>query len=634
MKRITKRIWSVLITCSLACSMILAAPGELQSMGEVKAATYTVGQQWTWGSGQTGTFTVPVTGFYDFFVKGGSGNGGNTNGCDYATSQAGESGGFMTGRVKLTKGSVLTINTGITGGGQDGSSAYNSTHKITMTGGKNGTQSKVTMDGTLLISAAGGAGGSAYHTCNRCEDEPATWGYGHAGEGANYRAMEYGWTGINIYYTSSEPVVAIYYAEMAKTELKDCTTFDGNSASFDAYLADAASYCWYYNDGTDWQEIGIITGSDPSVEIEKGGRYFKLEMKYSEEWKENISVLTLKSADINSDDGLQIRCVAEGDTTLDTTASLKVLKNGYQEIMASYHKQLEAGTEIKIEDVLVALLYESGSPTFASGWSNLYFLEEDEEGNEQEVKTVRVEQGENVYRVRLKDMNPDPTDTTKETTFQVTGVDTIAPIMESVAVSPYSVRNEDASEEPEVITVTLDGSDNYTPADKLLYAIKLQGEELVEGDFSSQQEYELSIPDNSVYVAYIKDLAGNITSQEVSILLRDADDPMIVSATLVFPAEDGWVNKNIIEVEATDNYMPEHLTYRFTPPAGVEFDQEDEENCFGIWITESRCIIESNGVYQIEVMDSVGNITSTEINVTNIDQNKPEIENIEIQAIS
>ena len=426
----------------------------------------------------------------------------------------------------------------------------------------------------------------------------------------------------------------ITFIKASSIELKDVTTIDTMDATFKTFLADASNYTWYYHNGTEWQEIGNVSEENASAEIEKEGRKYQLSIGYDETYGENMAVLALKNTNKSTDDGLQLKCVAEGTEVFESQAQLKVLKNGYQEIMASYHKQLEAGTEIKIEDVLVALLYESGSPTFASGWSNLYFVEEDEEGNEQEVKTVRVEQGENVYRVRLKDMNPDPTDTTKETTFQVTGVDTIAPIMESVAVSPYSVRNEDASAEPEVITVTLDGSDNYTPADKLLYAIKLQGEEPSEGDFSSKQEYELSIPDNSVYVAYIKDLAGNITSQEVSILLRDADDPMIVSATLVFPAEDGWVNKNIIEVEATDNYMPEHLTYRFTPPAGVEFDQEDEENCFGIWITESRCIIESNGVYQIEVMDSVGNITSTEINVTNIDQNKPEIENIEIQAIS
>lgn len=454
----------------------------------------------------------------------------------------------------------------------------------------------------------------------------------------------------------------ITYLKPTMIDIVDITVLDTQDAVFSAYSADATAYTWYYYDTddqsdyyNDWRKIGAADAGATSGEIEKSGRKFEI---FSEpDVNGNIlSRLRLMKTDRSIDDGLKVRCVASGGENFESTGTLKVMKNGYNKIIASYYKTIQAGSNISTEDILVALLYESGTPDFASGWNNLYFVVADEEGQEQEVKDITAEYGDNEIRVRLKDENQEPildeagnpvldesgnptyNDSTQETTFWTKGVDTVFPGFITVTTSEYELLNEDSTEGISVdITVTLDGADTYTKKEDLLYALKPKDQQPEESDFSGQAVYELSIAENITYTAYVRDTAGNTAEQDVVLTVRDNEDPVIVSKSLIFKEEEGWVTKNIIQVEATDNYLPEKLTYCFLSPEEIT-EEDTEENTektseFGQWISENNIIITANGTYTIQVRDSVGNITTATIDVINIDGVAPEIKNIVINSL-
>lgn len=582
MKRIWKQIVSFALTGCMVCGMVVAAPAELQPMEKVEASDFNIIYEYHHHEGnasvQGGCYTTPK---YHVHSSGCYGNCPGRYKYQYVISGS------------IEHGYTIYVQCDVCGNGKQ--TFYDD--------GKPDTPFP----------------NYAYGGCSRTDVLKC---------GKNENMLE-GYM-VSCGYKEGDIV-------SARMELSDVSTVDTKSASFKSFATNATKYTWYYFEG-DWQEIGSIRVNDTAnAGIENNGRIFDIEM-VDDVIGEKISVLTIRNTVRDKDDNLRVRCVAEGGTPLDSEATLHIVRNGYKEIMASFYKNLEVGTVIDISDILVSLLYESGAAAFSSGWSNLYFVVQDEDGNEQEVKNVRVEYGENIYRVRLKDENPDPTDTTKETTLRVNGIDTQLPVVESVSLSEYVVRSEEENAEPQNIIVTLEGSDSYTPAEQLLYALKLQGEDPGEDEFSSQKEYEISVQENSIYVAYIKDSAGNMGSEEIPIVLIDGENPLIVSASLAFPVEEGWVNKNMIEVEATDNYLPEMLTYRFTSLDEEKSNKKDdkEEDAYGIgtWITENRIVIDKNGIYNVEVMDSVGNISATQIEVINIDQKSPDIKKIEIIAIS
>lgn len=587
MKRLWKRIVSAVLTGCMICGMVVAAPAELQPMEKVEASDFNI--------------------IYEYHHH--EGDATNGGGCYNVTKYHVHDNKCSQHGTITARGndSYIRIDCNFCG------------HKF----GDNGNNIPADKPGESQWVGLYNEIRSEYYKIGKAHDITITreCSCSRMVCGKNDTTPE-GWK-LGCGYEEGDIV-------SARMELSDASTIDTKSASFKSFATNATKYTWYYFDG-DWQEIGSIGINDAAnAGIENNGRTFDMEM-VDDVIGEKISVLTIRNTVRDKDDNLRVRCVAEGGIPLDSEATLHVLRNGYKEIMVSFYKNLEAGTIIDVSDILVSLLYESGAAAFASGWSNLYFVMQDEDGNEQEVKNIRVEYGENIYCVRLKDENPDPEDTTKETTLRVNGIDTQLPAIESVELSEFVVRSEAENAEPQTITVTLEGSDSYTPAEQLLYALKLQGEAPEEDEFSSQKEYEIAVQENSIYVAYVKDSAGNVGSQEIPIVLIDGENPLIVSASLAFPAEEGWVNKNMIEVEAIDNYLPERLTYRFTL---LDEEKSNEEDDIGTWITENRITIDQNGIYNVEVMDSVGNISTTQVEVVNIDQKAPEIHKIEIKAIS
>lgn len=335
-------------------------------------------------------------------------------------------------------------------------------------------------------------------------------------------------------------------------------------------------------------------------------------------------------------------------------------KEEYKEIIASYYKKLPAGSKLNIEDILVAITYSSGKVEITSGLSNFCFVNTKDTINKtvknkdgsvskisetvtEESKIFQVKNGVNKIMVRLKDSNPEPTDSTQETVFYVEGIEDIPPELAEIEVSDFEVGSYDKKKDTD-ITVTLKGEDNYSKAADLRYAFKLKEEAISDNEFSSKKEYTVKVKQNCTYMAYVKDQAGNIAKQEVPIMLVDKEVPVIKSTSLAFNEEDGWVTKNIIYVEAADNYKPdksELLKYRFTlkgtsgsetkEKAAVSGNSISTEGKLGTWLNKNSIVVVENGTYNIEVMDFAGNIAKDTIEVKDIDGEVPQIQGIEIK---
>lgn len=109
-----------------------------------------------------------------------------------------------------------------------------------------------------------------------------------------------------------------------------------------------------------------------------------------------------------------------------------------------------------------------------------------------------------------------------------------------------------------------------------------------------------------------KDIAGNYNQEEaIKIIMIDKDAPIIQSITL--STTEITDSDLILKVNATDS-------------SGIIGYSWDEQKT---WSSYNQVIVKSNGIYKVYVKDSVGNISSKTIEITNI---KKEPEKLTISA--
>lgn len=127
------------------------------------------------------------------------------------------------------------------------------------------------------------------------------------------------------------------------------------------------------------------------------------------------------------------------------------------------------------------------------------------------------------------------------------------------------------------------------------------------GDWQSANT--LRVSSNGTYSVSVRDVAGNITTQEFSVLNLDFDKPVIKAMTLSTTSQ---TNKNLtLTVTAED--------------VGLGLAKSAYRINSGAWQESNVFTITENGTYTIEVIDKAGNIQMGTKTVTNIDKVAPSL---------
>lgn len=127
------------------------------------------------------------------------------------------------------------------------------------------------------------------------------------------------------------------------------------------------------------------------------------------------------------------------------------------------------------------------------------------------------------------------------------------------------------------------------------------------GDWQSANT--LRVSKNGTYSVSVRDVAGNVTTQEFSVLNLDFDKPVIKAMTLSTTSQ---TNKDLtLTVTAED--------------VGLGLAKSAYRINGGTWQESNVFTITENGTYTIEVIDKAGNIQTGTKTVTNIDKVVPKL---------
>ena len=127
------------------------------------------------------------------------------------------------------------------------------------------------------------------------------------------------------------------------------------------------------------------------------------------------------------------------------------------------------------------------------------------------------------------------------------------------------------------------------------------------GDWQSANT--LRVSKNGTYSVSVRDVAGNVTTQEFSVLNLDFDKPVIKAMTLSTTSQ---TNKDLtLTVTAED--------------VGLGLAKSAYRINGGTWQESNVFTITENGTYTIEVIDKAGNIQTGTKTVTNIDKVAPKL---------
>ena len=282
-----------------------------------------------------------------------------------------------------------------------------------------------------------------------------------------------------------------------------------------------------------------------------------------------------------------------------------------------------AGDYLSAKDIPVKVTFSDGSAEEISGLYGLYWIQEEEKteysqsisGNMVETVTtvltaleyqyIELGEMEEVMRYRIGDHKQD-------IPITIEGKDLTKPDILKVELGSYEISNID---EPIPIQVTITAVDNHTPYTDLSYCFLPSGKEPEEKDWQKESAWEAMIDKNGIWVAYVKDTAGNIATTEKEIIAVDQKAP-VMKITL---ENTEWCEETKIMVEATDNL---DIMYCFSCPATGENSG---------WIEAAEYAVNRNGVWVVAAKDSLGNTAEKEIEITNIDRQLPVIHRITVQ---
>lgn len=302
-------------------------------------------------------------------------------------------------------------------------------------------------------------------------------------------------------------------------------------------------------------------------------------------------------------------------------ASIHILDKAIKEISAADYSA-DAGSYIRARDIPVKVTYTDGSEEEIAGLYGLYWIQEEENieyshsisGNMVETVTTTLTNLEYLH-VQMgkeeKKMCYRIADRRIDIPITVEGKDLSAPTILKVELGEYQISNID---EPVPIRVTVTAVDNHTMQTELSYCFLPEGAEPAEEDWHNQSAWEEMIDKNGIWIAYVKDASGNVSTSEREIIAVDQKAPTIK----VSLENTDWCTETKIMVEATDNL---DILYSFSCPETGESSG---------WITEAEYPVKQNGIWIIQAKDTLGNMGEKEFAVTNIDKQMPVIQGITV----
>lgn len=187
----------------------------------------------------------------------------------------------------------------------------------------------------------------------------------------------------------------------------------------------------------------------------------------------------------------------------------------------------------------------------------------------------------------------DTAENLKKGTFKVENIDKSNPVLDKISKS-----TEDPINTNVVVTVT---------AHDIGLGLADKPYKFDNGDWTDVAS--TIITSNGTYTVQIKDKAGNVITESYEINNLDFISPVISSAKVL---QTRPVKESArIAVQATDE--------------GFGLADKAYKLNDGDWQTDNWFDVTDNGTYTVYVRDKAGNITSTTVEVTNIDRVKPEI---------
>ena len=384
-------------------------------------------------------------------------------------------------------------------------------------------------------------------------------------------------------------------------KLSDVYAEKGSVAAFRCYDPEATNYLWETYD----PQTESWTENEGAVEV-------------TDELYRKISTFLVEADDKNNELAVRCRVSRESADDIVGTAALYVIP----EITGISGNEYisEAGVYAVSREIPVQVIYKDGSQDTITGLNGLYFLKKEESseqgtavsGNMTEIVTTIYTAcdydylaGEREEMLRYQGRNG-----SLDTSVRLIAEDRIPPEIKEVSVGDFDVSTID---QPVPVTITIIAEDEATAYPELVYAFLPEGEEPEEEDWiKGNPTLDVSITQNGTWVAYCKDLSGNIATQEKDLVVVD-NKPPVVNLSLEC---DTWCSENRIIVKAKDGLSME---YHYSCA------QTGEDSG---WITRNEYTITQNGIWIVKVRDAVGNVTEQEILVDNIDHQAPVIRRI------
>ena len=180
-----------------------------------------------------------------------------------------------------------------------------------------------------------------------------------------------------------------------------------------------------------------------------------------------------------------------------------------------------------------------------------------------------------------------------------------------VELGDYQVINEDKAVP---VWVTITAVDNYTNYKNLSYCFLPSGREPEEEDWKENPSWEADIDKNGIWVAYVKDENGNISTAERELIVVDQKAPDIQISL----ENTDWCESTKIMVEGTDNSA---ILYCYACPSTGENSG---------WTEAAEYAVSNNGIWAVSAKDTLGNTVTKEITISNIDKQMPVIHGISI----
>lgn len=394
--------------------------------------------------------------------------------------------------------------------------------------------------------------------------------------------------------------------------ISDTYCIAGDEASFYTYSDDAGEYTWeYYNKKTArWDSVSSLKDIQTTQELD--------------EYYRNVSILNVPAKE--DYDGMSFRCVTgQQDPEGSIPDGTLYVIEPFDKLTIPEEYQAGAKELLYTSEIPVTLTYQDNESMEVKGLQGLYFCYEvsstediTKDLNEitQTVTTVSKEErsymtmpGDNPITIRYREGGA-----TQDSDINIIGSDEQAPVIESYEFSEYEVAAADTSEGVE-ITANIRARDNCTEASRLLYCFALEKEENPGKDeFTQNSSVSIHTNTNGMYAIYVMDEAGNVAKETTELIVVDGKAPKITSVSLEYPDMNIWHESNIIHVSAEDKT---DISYQYS--------------CNGTdsgYIRDDFYTVTSNGTWTVTVKDAAGNVTSKEVEITNIDHKPPTILNV------